>query len=111
MMLIVLTSDRLGEGDETLGKRLVANFLNKLVESGPGDHLVLSLLNRGVFLASEGSEVVETLRALEGKGARIRSCITCLEHFGLAERLAVGEVGTMGETVAAMVKADKVVTF
>ena len=111
MMLIILTSDRLGEGDEPLGKRLTANFLHKLADSSQGDRLVLSLLNRGVFLACEGSEVLEILRTLDGKGARIRSCITCLEHYGLAEKLAVGEVGTMGETVAAMVKADRVVTF
>jgi selenium metabolism protein YedF len=111
MTLIILTSDRLGDGDEALGKKLVANLLAKLAESDQAGDLVLGFLNRAVFLAAEGSPVVETLRALEGKGARIRSCITCLEHYGLEERLAVGEIGTMAETVAAMAKADKVITF
>jgi selenium metabolism protein YedF len=111
MTLIILTSDKLGEGDEVLGRKLVANFLAKLAESDQAGEMVMGFLNRAVFLAAEGSPVVETLRSLEGKGVRIRSCITCLEHYGLEDKLAVGEIGTMAETVAAMAKADKVITF
>jgi selenium metabolism protein YedF len=111
MTLVLLTSDGVGRGDESLGRRLMANFLAKLAESGNLQDHVIACLNRAVFLTCEGSEVLETLRVLEGAGARIRSCITCLEHYGLETKLSAGEIGTMGETVAAMGKADKVIAF
>lgn len=110
MTMLLLTSDRLGEGDEPLGKKLMKNFLAQVAEQGtPVDRV--ALLNRAVYLACEGSEVLESLRAIEARGAKVRSCITCLEHYGLDTRLAAGEIGTMAETVQALGEADKVISL
>jgi sulfur relay (sulfurtransferase) complex TusBCD TusD component (DsrE family) len=46
---------------------------------------------------------------LQSRGARVRSCITCLEFYGLADNLAIGESGTMADLAQAMVAADKIV--
>ncbi|MEW5765493.1 MAG: sulfurtransferase-like selenium metabolism protein YedF [Acidobacteriota bacterium] len=109
MSVLYITSDRIGDGDEALGRLLMRNFLGKLAESGERVERVL-LLNRGVFLALEGAETLETLREMESKGAVVTACITCLGHYGVENRLRVGVAGTMGETVEALRTADRVLT-
>lgn len=109
MAFVLLTSDFLGTGDEALGRKLMKNFLGQLVEQGVPVEEV-GLLNRAVFLACEGSEVLEPLRTLEGRGTRILACITCLEHYGLDTKLAVGEIGTMAGIVKASAAAGKVLS-
>jgi sulfur relay (sulfurtransferase) complex TusBCD TusD component (DsrE family) len=60
-------------------------------------------------LGTEGSEVLDGLRGLEARGARIATCGTCLEHHGLTERLAIGTVGGMPQIVEMFATADRVI--
>ncbi len=46
-------------------------------------------------LTVEGSPVLEDLRKLADAGVEIYSCGTCLNHYGLTEKLAIGEVTNM----------------
>lgn len=39
--------------------------------------------------------MLEDLKALEAEGVEILTCGTCLNHYGLTEQLAVGEVTNM----------------
>ncbi len=39
----------------------------------------------------------------------ITSCITCLEHYGLEKKLAIGQAGTMQETVEFRLSTDRVI--
>jgi len=108
MTFLYLNSDQMGSGDSELGRKLMGLFLRQLVESGtPID--VVGCVNGGVRLTTEGSEVIEPLRALQESGARIASCRTCLEHMGLIDKLMVGEVGTMDQSVQVMAMADRVI--
>lgn len=107
MSVLYITSDRIGDGDESLGRLLMRNFLGQILEQDESADRVL-LLNRGVFLALEGAETLETLRELEAKGARVSACLTCLNHYGVLDRLAVGAPGTMAETVDALRSADRI---
>jgi len=103
--VLYLSSDRIGDGDEELGRLLMRNFLGKLAESKtPVDRVLL--LNRGVFLALEGAETLESLRELESRGATVTACITCLDHYKVEERLRVGAPGTMAETVEVLQRAE-----
>lgn len=107
---LMLTSDTLGRGDDELGARLTGSFLDVL--GGPGrTPEVIALLNSGVKLAVEGSPVLNHLTALEQAGSRILACGTCLNHFELTEKLAVGQKSTMPEIVDSMLAASKVVTL
>jgi selenium metabolism protein YedF len=108
MTLLYLNSDQMGSGDEALGRKLMQLFLAKLSASATPIDLV-GCVNSGVRLTTEGSEVIEYLEALKARGARIATCGTCLEHFGLAAKLLIGEVGTMEQSVQAMAMADKVI--
>lgn len=59
----------------------------------------------------DGSPILEQLRALEAKGVRLIVCSTCLEHYGLTDKVQVGIVGAMTDIIEAQVKASKVITL
>ena len=108
MTFLYLSSDRMGGGDDALGHKLIAVFLEKLLDEGIAIDEVVCV-NGGVRLTTEGSEVIDLLQVLEQRGARISSCSTCLGHFGLRDKLRVGRAGSMDETVRLMATADRVI--
>lgn len=109
MKVVFINSDRIGEGDDGLGEKLMGSFLYSLArgETRPD---VIGLMNGGVRLACEGSAALDDLRLMVGDGVRLYSCGTCLDWLGLKEQLAVGEVGTMNDAVALFMEADSVVS-
>jgi selenium metabolism protein YedF len=106
--VVFITTDRLGTGDRRLGEILMKAFLNTLWEAEPRPERLM-FINDGVRLTIEGSEVLETLELLEKAGVRILSCGTCLEFYGLKDRLRVGEVTNMYDTVDSLLSAEKVI--
>ena len=106
---VLITSERIGRGDDELGALLTRNFLYSLARQSEKPSAVM-LMNGGVRLACEGSPVLEDLRLLAEQGVAIRVCGTCLDHLGLMESLAVGEVGTMADAATAILSEDEVVT-
>lgn len=67
------------------------------------------LVNSGVKLTCEGSEVLEDLNHLSGQGAEILSCGTCLDYFGLKAKLQVGRISNMYEILSSLAQAGKVI--
>ncbi|MDD4568673.1 MAG: sulfurtransferase-like selenium metabolism protein YedF [Tepidanaerobacteraceae bacterium] len=96
--IIMITKDTLGEGAEELGKLLLRNYLYTLLEV---DQLPLSLLfvNSGIYLTTEGSQVIDILKQFQEKGVEILSCETCLDYYQLKDKLLVGRVTNMHEIV------------
>ena len=106
--LVMIITPVFGSGDDTLGIKLMKNFLATLPEFG--DELWrLILLNGGVTLAVEDSPVIEELKALEQSGVSILDCGTCLDHFKLLEKKAVGQTTNMLDVVTSMQLAEKVI--
>ena len=68
-------------------------------------------VNTGVRLTTEGSEVLDDVRALESTGVQILSCVTCLDYLGLADKLEVGRATNMNDTVDALMTAGHVVSL
>lgn len=91
---LLVTSDRLGDGPEELGRLLMKNFIITLLESAELPDTIL-FLNRGVLLAAEGSELLETLEKLGNRGVEVLSCGVCLDYFGKLELLRAGAVTNM----------------
>jgi hypothetical protein len=108
--LLMLNQDGMGHGPEDLRRKLVANYLNLLVDSGQSPGAV-ALYARGVLLATEDSPVREALVTLEQRGTHVILCKTCLDALGVADRVAVGIVGGMGDIIAAQAAAAKVITL
>jgi selenium metabolism protein YedF len=107
-IMVMVATDRMGYGDDELGRKLVVNFIRTLKEMGDELwHLVF--VNNGVKLTIEGSVVLPDLKELEQGGIRILVCGTCLDHFKLLDKKQVGETTNMLDIVTAMQLADKVI--
>ncbi|UCG55317.1 MAG: sulfurtransferase-like selenium metabolism protein YedF [Dehalococcoidia bacterium] len=106
--VIFITSDQLGVGDERLGEILMKAFLNTIWEAEEKpDHIIL--INKGVKLSTEGSEVLETLELLEKEGVDIVSCGTCLAYYEMTDKLKVGLASNMYEIVNILTSTPKIV--
>lgn len=108
--MVAITSDRLGRGDDMLGRKLTANFIKTLREMGD-DLWRLVFLNSGVKLTTDGSDVLEDLKEYERNGLHILVCGTCLTHFNLLDKKRVGETTNMLDIVTAMQMAGKVIVL
>ena len=108
MTFLYLNSNQMGSGDPILGKKLLKSFLYEMAKSDTVID-VIGFVNSAVNLTIEGSEVIDSIKALEAKGAKIASCGTCLDHFNVKDKLLIGQIGTMDMTIAVMANADKVI--
>lgn len=106
--VIVISSDKMGEGDEKLGHILMKGFIYALTEQDKLPETIL-LYNHGVYLSVEDSDSLADLKLLESQGVEILTCGTCLNHYGLTERLGVGSVTNMYVIVEKQLNATKVV--
>ena len=95
-------------GDEVLGRALMKGFIYALTSQEELPDTVI-MYNRGARLPVEGSESLEDLKLLESQGVEILTCGTCLNHYGLTEKLFVGSVTNMYVICEKMLQAEKVV--
>lgn len=106
--VMLVTSDRLGDGPEELGRLLMKNFIITLLDlPEPPDRMLF--LNSGVHLTSEGSEVLEALEQLGCRGVEVMSCGVCLDFFHKKEKLRAGIVTNMFTTAESLLGAGSVI--
>ena len=65
--------------------------------------------NGGAKITCEGSDSLEDLKNLESQGVEIVTCGTCLDYYGMKDKLAVGIVTNMYDIVESMNNAGKIV--
>ena len=106
--VVVIASDKMGEGAEELGKTLLKAFIFSLTQQDKLPKTIL-LYNGGAHLTCEGSPMLDDLKALEAEGVEILTCGTCLNFYGLTEKLAVGGVTNMYVIAEKMLNAGNVV--
>lgn len=107
-LVVVVSSDRMGSGNDELGQVLLKGFIFAITQL---DTLPKTMLfyNGGVTLTTEGSQVLEDLKSLEAQGVEIMSCGTCLDYYGLKDKLVVGSVTNMYNIVETQAKAAKII--
>ena len=105
--VVVLSSNRMGQGDDQLGEVLMNGYVYALTELDDLPSTIL-LYNSGVWLSTEGSEVLEDLRLLESKGVEVLSCGTCLDYYKLTDKLGVGSVTNMYTIAEIMMEAEQI---
>ncbi len=108
--VVLLTREGVGHGDPQLQQALLAKYLDLLLARNLVPR-ALGFYTEGVHLCCEGSPVLEPLRALERRGARLLVCTTCLKFYGIEDRLRVGTACGMPDILDAQVNAEKVVTL
>jgi selenium metabolism protein YedF len=107
-MVVYINSNLLGVGDEALGTILMRSFFHVLseMETKP---TTLIFINSGVRLTTEGSAVLEDLQNLDQRGVAILSCGTCLDFYGLKEKLRIGIISNMYDIAKILFEADRLI--
>jgi sulfur relay (sulfurtransferase) complex TusBCD TusD component (DsrE family) len=108
--VVLITRNGMGHADQTLQHKLMTTYFNLLNDSNTLP-AAICFYAEGVKLATTGSLVLESLRALEAKGVHLVLCNTCLNHYGLQNQVEVGVVGGMTDIIEAQWRADKVITL
>mgnify|MGYP003371331487 FL=1 len=106
--VVVIASDRMGEGNDELGKVLIKGFIFAVTQLEELPKTIL-FYNGGATLTTEGSESLADLKLLEEQGVEILTCGTCLDYYGLKDKLCVGNVTNMYTIVETMNAADKII--
>ena len=106
--VVVIDSQVMGSGDPKLGTILMKGFVYTLSEMDFLPKTIL-LYNEGVKLAIEGSESLNDLLVLETRGVEILSCGTCLNFYGVTEKLKAGTITNMYTIVEKQLRATKVI--
>ncbi len=109
-IVVLITSDRIGHGDDELGTKLLINFLKTLKEMGP-DLWRLVFMNNGVKLTVENAESLPALHELAAAGVSVLVCGACLNHFKLLDKKQVGETSNMLDIVTSLQLADSVINI
>ena len=106
--VMLVASDRLGDGPEELGRLLMKNFVITLLDL---DEVPDSLLfvNSGVLLTTEGSELLEALEELGNRGVEVLSCGLCLDFFKRKDKLRAGAVTNMFTIAENLMQAGQVI--
>lgn len=107
-LTVFIDADSMGRGSEELGRVLMRSFLHTLGESETRPQKII-LMNGGVKLACEGSEVIEDLQGLAAKGVEILACGTCLDYFGIKAKLLAGRVSNMYEILNSLMSAGQLI--
>lgn len=107
-VVVAIDSTQMGQGSPELGQALLKAFVFALTQQDSLPRTIL-FYNGGAPLSCEGSPLLEDLRALEAQGVEILTCGTCLNFYGLTEKLAVGSVTNMYSIVETLLEASSVV--
>ena len=107
-LVIAVDSASMGQGSVELGKALMKGFLFA-VSQLPELPRTMLFYNGGAKLTVEGSDSLVDLKSLESQGVEILTCGTCLNFYGLTERLAVGSATNMYAIVEKLAGASRVI--
>lgn len=107
-MVIVFSANVMGTGEEKLGTSLIKAFVFAVTKQDVLPETVLCY-NTGAYLTCEGADTLEDLKILEAEGVNILTCGTCLDFYGIKDKLAVGSVTNMYEIVEKMEQAKTII--
>lgn len=107
-LVVAVDAETMGRGSDELGKLLMKSFLFAVGQL-PRLPKTMLFYNGGATLTTEGSDSLEDLKSLEAMGVEIMTCGTCLDYYGLKEKLAVGSVTNMYSIVETLAGASKII--
>lgn len=108
--LLQVTKDYMGEGDLELGRMLLANYFT-IRNNDNNLPKIMVFFNSAVKLLVEGSPTLEIFKEIEAKGVKMISCKTCLNHFGILDKVQAGTPGTMVDIISLQDEADKIISL
>ncbi len=108
--LVQVTQNGMGSGSEELGVELIINYFKLLLADGKLPRIIV-FYNGGVQLLSCDSPASAILQELQNKGVQLLACKTCVNFYGLTNKIRVGNVGTMSDIMTLQVNADKIINL
>ena len=108
--LLQITRYGMGDGDKELSVKLITNYFKLMIEDNRWPKII-TFYNEGVKLLTADHAVTEHFKTLEAKGVKLMACTTCLEHYHIADQMAVGIKGTMMDIITLQANADKVINL
>jgi selenium metabolism protein YedF len=96
--VILVSSDKLGEGDEKLGESVLETFFTLLKQRDELPHAIFCM-NRGVLTLTNDSFVSVHLKELMEKGVHVLACKTCVDYYEIEDKLQAGTVSSMGHFI------------
>lgn len=109
-IVVCVSREGMGQAEGELSMRLLGNFLHAL-ETEQKLPTAICFFAEGVRLVLDDSPVLPYLHTLQALGVRLLVCRTCLDYYGVADRVAAGTIGNMAGIVTAMFEADSVITL
>jgi hypothetical protein len=109
-IVLVFTSDSIGNQNELLGKKLTLLFLQSLINGNVKPKAII-LMNSAIHLACEKNETIGKLTVLEEQGSKIMVCISSTDAYEMTDKVSVGFVASMDEICESIMTALKVVTL
>ncbi len=106
--VVVISSRYMGSGNDELGAILMKSFIYALSQQEVLPETIL-FYNSGAYLTCEESPSLDDIKSLEAEGVEILTCGTCLNFYGLKEKLKVGEISNMYDIVEKMTQAGHIV--
>jgi selenium metabolism protein YedF len=103
--VLLISTDSLGRGSDELGGIIIKALLNTLAENDSLPEKIV-LINSGVKLACEGSDVIEALQKIKDRGVEILACGTCLNYFNLTEKIEAGKVSNAYEILNSLLTGN-----
>lgn len=105
---ILITNDKLGDEDKTLGEILMGEYFEALNEYDEIPRTIL-FLNSGVRVFSENSKVLEHLKMLHSKGVKLLINDTSLDYYNMRKDVTFGEIVSMYDMIVTMKKSKKLI--
>ena len=109
-IVVFVRSNAIGRGDDELGTILMRSFIPTLLEIEQRPRKMV-FMNSGVKLTVDDSPVLEFLQRIEKEGVELMVCGTCLDFFGLKDKVKVGRISNMFELVSILSEADRVLSM
>jgi selenium metabolism protein YedF len=105
-LVVILSDNRMGRGDDVLGDILIRSFVHTLLQLKPPPDKIICY-NSGVKLAVKNSAVLDDLQQLAKDGVDILVCGTCVSYFELGDQIAAGHISNMYDIAETMAGAGR----
>ncbi|WP_435307755.1 sulfurtransferase-like selenium metabolism protein YedF [Sebaldella termitidis] len=106
--VLAIASNKMGHGDDKLGKILIKSFIHVLTESEKVAGTIV-FYNSGVLLAENDSACLDDLKLLEKNGVEILLCGTCADYYNISDKISAGKISNMRVIVEKLENAGKII--
>lgn len=106
--IVLLSCEKIGQGEEKLGEILMYSFLNALKEQ---DHKPTHVIcyHSGVKLLKVGSETSVILSELIQRGIQLIACGTCVDYYGLKESIIEVKLSNMFDILELLSRSGRII--